>query len=75
MGRVLHLVKADSPAGAGPLIAETARGPGADVTVVVLDGAEAPALPAGVPLRRLGRDLDHDGLLDLIFAHDHVITW
>ena len=43
--------------------------------MVLLDGAAPPALPPGVPLRRLGRDLDHDQLLDLIFSHDHVIAW
>jgi len=27
-------------------------------------------------VRRLGPgDLDYAGLLDLVFAHDHVITW
>ena len=75
MGGVLHLLKRDSPAPAHALIAQSLRAPGARATVVLLDDADPPALPAGVPLRRLGRDLDHDGLLDLIFAHDHVITW
>jgi hypothetical protein len=75
MARVLHLLKRDSHPHAGPVIAESLREPGAHVTVVLLDDGSPPPLPAGVPLRRLGRDLDHDALLDLIFEHDHVITW
>jgi hypothetical protein len=48
----------------------------ARVTVVLLDAATAPSLPVGVATRRLAPgDLDYAGLLDLIFAHDHVITW
>jgi hypothetical protein len=44
--------------------------------VVLLDGGAAPALPEGVAVRRLAPgDLDYAGLLDLVFAHDHVITW
>ena len=44
--------------------------------MVLLDGAAAPSLPAGVAVRRLAPgDLDYAGLLDLIFAHDHVVTW
>jgi hypothetical protein len=43
---------------------------------VLLDGAAAPALPADVTVRRLAEgDLDYAELLDLIFAHDHVVTW
>jgi hypothetical protein len=44
--------------------------------VVLLDGAVAPPLPAGATVRRLADgELDYPGLLDLIFAHDHVVTW
>ena len=76
MARRLHLVKADAPPHAGAIIAESLREPGAEVTVVLLDGsAPPPGLPAEVPVRRLGRDLDPDALLDLIFAADHVVTW
>jgi hypothetical protein len=64
MARFLHLIKRDSP----PLAS------GAEVIVVLLDGA-APDLPAGVAVKRLGADLDHDKLLDLIFESDHVVTW
>jgi hypothetical protein len=76
MAAFLHLIKADSGALAGPVIESNLREPDARITVVLLDGAAAPPLPAGVTVRRLAPgDLDYAGLLDLIFAHDHVITW
>jgi hypothetical protein len=76
MASYLHLVKGDSAALAGPVIEANLREANARVTVVRLDEAAGPALPAGVAVRRLAAgDLDYAGLLDLIFAHDHVITW
>ena len=76
MPSFLHLVKGDSAALAGAVIEANLREADARVTVVVLDGAAAPSLPAGVAVRRLAPgDLDYAGLLDLVFAHDHVITW
>jgi hypothetical protein len=76
MAAFLHLIKGDSPALAGPVIESNLGEPEARVTVVLLDGAASPPLPAGVAIRRLADgDLDYAGLLDLIFAHDHVITW
>jgi hypothetical protein len=76
MAAFLHLVKADSAALAGAVIEANLREADARVTVVLLTGAAAPALPAGVAVRRLAPgDLDYAGLLDLIFAHDHVLTW
>ena len=76
MASFLHLLKADSGALAGPVIERNRLEPGARVTVVLLDGAAAPALPAGVTVRRLAPgDLDYAALLDLIFESDHVITW
>ena len=77
MPAFLHLLKADS---ASPLAASVIESnlaePDARVTVVLLDGAIARSLPAGVTMRRLADgELDYPGLLDLIFAHDHVITW
>ena len=76
MATFLHLVKRDSAALAGVVIESTLREADARVTVVLLDAAAGPSLPAGVAVRRLAPgDLDYAGLLDLIFAHDHVITW
>ena len=76
MATFLHLIKGDSAGLAGAVIEANRREPDARVTVVLLDGATAPALPAGVTVRRLADgDLDYAGLLGLIFAHDHVIAW
>jgi len=76
MAAFLHLLKCDSADMAAPVIEANRREPDARVTVVLLDASAAPALPAGVTVRRLADgDLDYAGLLDLIFAHDHVVTW
>ena len=76
MAAFLHLVKGDSATLAGAVIEANLREAGARVTVVLFDGAGAPALPVGVAVRRLAPgDLDYAGLLDLIFAHDHVLAW
>jgi hypothetical protein len=76
MAAFLHILKGDSGALAGPVIEANRLEPDARVTVVLLEGAQADSLPAGVEVRRLAAgDLDYAGLLDLIFAHDHVITW
>ena len=76
MAGFLHLIKGDSASLAASVIEANRREPNARVTVVLLDSAVAPSLPADVTLRRLADgDLDYAGLLDLIFAHDHVVTW
>jgi hypothetical protein len=76
MAAFLHLLKADSAALAGPVIESNLREADAQVTVVLLEGTGTPPLPAGATVRRLGPgDLDYAGLLDLIFAHDHVVAW
>ena len=74
MASFLHLVKGDSPPVAGAVIARNLLEPGAHVTVVLLDGAQA-ALPADAAVKRLGPDLDYNTLLELIFESDHVVTW
>lgn len=73
MARYLHLLKADAPALAPAVIGHST--PDARVTVVMLDGSAPPILPPGARLLRLGQNLDHAGLLDLIFEADHVIAW
>jgi hypothetical protein len=76
MARFLHLLKSDSAAVAAPVIEQNSRQPGADVTVILLDGALSAALPSSVHVRRLGEGgLDYSGLLDLIFDSDHVLSW
>lgn len=76
MATYLHLLKGDSAAMAATVIEANTRQSGADVTVVLLDKATAPALPPVVRVRRLADgDLDYSKLLDLIFESDHVITW
>jgi hypothetical protein len=73
MVRYLHLVGAEPNSLTAGVIAHPEAG--ADVTVVLLDGATPPALPAGARLLRLGQDVDYSRLLDLIFEADHVIAW
>ena len=75
MTRFLHLVKSDSPPLAATVAARNLSEPGGEVTIVLLTGAAAPSIPAGVAVKRLGVDLDYGQLLDLIFASDHVVTW
>ena len=76
MATFLHLVKGDSAPPAASVIEANVREPGAEVTVVLLDGAAPLRLPPTVRVRRLAPDdLDFSSLLDLIFQHDHVITW
>lgn len=76
MPSVLHLLKRDSPPLAVPVIAAQCREPDTRVTVVLLDAAPEPALPAPARLHRLAPgDLDHSGLLDLIFTSDRVVAW
>ena len=77
MASFLHLLKADSPAAlAASVIESNLAEPDGRVTVVLLDGAAVASLPAGATVRRLAAgELDYPGLLDLIFAHDHVVTW
>jgi hypothetical protein len=74
MASFLHLVKADSPPLARSVIEHNLRQPGAQVTVVLLDGADV-VVPPGAAIKRLGPDLDYSTLLDLIFESDHVVAW
>ncbi len=73
MARYLHLVRSDVGALAAPVIAGAE--PDAQITVVLLDGGTAPPVPTGARVLRLGEGLDYAGLLDLVFASDHVIAW
>lgn len=76
MPGVLHLLKPDSPPLAAPVIEAMRSEAHGLVTIVLLPGAAARALPPGVTVRRLAAgDLDYAGLLDLIFEADRVIGW
>lgn len=76
MAGFLHLLTGGCGAPAAAVIEANSREPGARVTVVQLEEASAIPLPPGITVRRLAEgDLDYSGLLDLIFTHDHVITW
>ena len=74
MAIVLHLLKSPATTLARTVIDQHARA-GQRVTVVLLPGGAAPALPSGVRVRRLDADLSYAQLLDLVFESDHVITW
>jgi hypothetical protein len=74
MARVLHLLKGGDPSLALVVIAQQ-QAAGDDVTVALLPGAPALALPPGVPAQRVPDQLSWDALLERIFAADQVITW
>jgi hypothetical protein len=73
MPTVLHLLKGP-PSDLTVAAIERAVAAGDRVTVALLEGAPATALP-GVELRHVPRDLSYADLLDLVFASDHVIAW
>lgn len=80
MPHILHLLKASASDIALPVIQKQCREPDTRVTVVLLHGASAPALPDGVAVRRLAEggssgNLTHSELLDLIFTAGSVISW
>lgn len=74
MARVLHLV----PRAGAPLASVVIRADleaGDEVTVALLAGAGADALPEGASLERVPADVSYEELLEQIFAADRVITW
>ena len=73
MARVLHVFKGDHPAEALAVIRLQITGD--QVDVALLAGAPAPALPAGVTVHRVPEETSYDGLVELIFTADHVVTW
>ena len=76
MPRHLHLVGPDAPSLAAPVIAAEAREPDTLVTVALLDGAPAPAVPPGVSVVVVeSDDSGYDALLEMIFANDQVTAW
>ena len=80
MPRFLHLLKPGDHAIARSVIEHQSRQPDTAVTVVLLHGVRAPALPDGITVRQLAEegtpgDLTYSDLLDLIFTADSVISW
>ena len=74
MRRVLHLLAGGDVALAATVIARQAEA-GDAVSVALLPGAAAPALPPRVPVRRVPDELSYPALLDLVFEADQVVTW
>jgi hypothetical protein len=74
MAAVLHLVKA-ADAGLARAAIERQVQAGHRVSVALLHGAPAPDLPTGVRLLRVPEEVPYEGLLDLIFEADQVVTW
>lgn len=74
MARVLHLWKGGVPDLLRSAIVQHVAA-GDEVIVGTLAGAALEGLPDGVTIHRVPQDLDYDGLLDLVFAADHVVTW
>ena len=80
MPHVLHLLKSPENTVALSVIERQSRQSDTAVTVVLLHGVSAAALPASVHVRRLAEegsdgDLTHSELLNLIFTADSVISW
>ena len=83
MPHVLHLLRDAAHPVALDVIAAQARRADTRVSVVLLAGAGEPAAPLPGRVYRLGapsggapgQAIDHDGLLDLVFRADSVVTW
>ncbi|MFQ5827753.1 MAG: hypothetical protein ACE5JD_01160 [Candidatus Methylomirabilia bacterium] len=80
MPHVLHLLKGQVTDTALSAIGQQCRESETAVTLILLHGVPAPALPDTVIVRRLLEeghqgDLTYSELLDLIFSADSVISW
>jgi hypothetical protein len=76
MARHLHLVSPDAPSLTGPVIAAEAQAADTIVTIALLDGAPAPAVPPEVSVVVVeGGDAGYAVLLEMIFASDQVTAW
>jgi hypothetical protein len=74
MPRALHVFKGDHAAQATVVInAQVAAGD--DVTVALIGGVDAPALPRSVAVHRVPDDIAWERLLELIFEADSAVTW
>ncbi len=84
--KVLHLIRTNDDALARRVIEEIDRTDGAEQTLVLIqdgvymrpEGRHALACGDDVRARGIETDvalIDYDGLVDMIFEHDKVITW
>jgi len=74
MAQALHVLKGGDSALALATI-ERQLGAGDRVTVVLLPGAPAPSLPAGVAVHRVPDEWTYERLLEAVFEADQVATW
>jgi len=74
MARTLHVLKGGDTALARTTI-ERQLAAGDTVTVALLPGATAPALPAGVAVHRVPDQWSYERLLEAVFEADQVVTW
>jgi len=73
MARTLHVLKGGDTALARTTI-ERQLAAGDAVTVALLPGATAPALPAGAPVHRVPDQWSYERLLEAVFEADQVVT-
>jgi hypothetical protein len=74
MARVLHVLKGGEVALALATI-ERQVAAGDRVSVALLPGATAPAVPDGVSLHRVPEEWSYERLLEAVFEAEHVTTW
>jgi hypothetical protein len=81
MPHILHLVNSTASSHALSVLQRQHRNPDTTLTVVLVQGAATPPLPAEVRVLRLAGDspapdaLTYAELLDLIFSADQIISW
>ena len=74
MARSLHVLKGGDTALALATI-ERQLAAGDAVTVVLLDEAQGPSLPAAVAVHRVPGEWSYERLLEAVFEADQVVTW
>jgi hypothetical protein len=74
MARALHVLKSGDSTLARTTI-ECQLAAGDTVTVALLPGAAAPALPVGVAVHRIPDEWSYERLLEAVFEADQVVTW
>jgi hypothetical protein len=75
MPAALHLLKGSAGAALAAAAIALQVEAGDPVRVVLLHGASPPPLPPDVPVARVPEDLSYAGLLEAIYAAEHVVAW